>query len=1038
MGFNVKGAVQIPLSVFGGLCTQVTPINLPPGCSPDLADMIFQPGSVLSRPGMAQVLGTSLGAVTVTYAKSFTDNSGIVRNLYFDSGGNLWIENVTASPGTRTLIGTSTPGSYARSITAFGREFIAISDGLHGADVPLQYDGTNLDLVTQDGPGTPPTVANLALPSVSLTSLTRAANVVTAVTGGAHGLKVGYQALIAKVLAQPIGGFITNIRIANEENPGIATVTTSMPHGLASGMTVGISNVDAVGLGNPLSQLYRYGQVVTVITSAPHNLSVGTFVTIADCPGDQTFKGSFAVNFIANSTQFTYIQAGADATVAGANLTTLIVSWPLPNTATPTLFEVIEAPTATTFQIPLAYSNGSWNNGLLTIAWNGSFFVDSVPSSTTFTYKSIGPSITTLGGVGTVTPNGQIAPGTHQMQVLFQTRNGYVTKPSPPVSFFANGGQYLSVTNIPVGPPNVVARILAFTGAEGAFFFYIPVPAVSNGEQISTSTQVGDNTSTSVVLDFSDQTLFSGLAISKAGNRLANQIVLDSALGFGLFGDRLITWGQRNTVDNLLNMGFDGGSIGLQITGWTGSGLLTLGHFSEGVGAPHLSQSFYRDAYGAPIALPNVKYRARAWMSLSGCVVTISSASSGFSTTATLVRGPGGWGEAAFTLPTQNLLPSDLKLTLTSSGIVDHLSISYDARPFLINAMLGSYVNNPEAFDGVSGEFGVEDTRQVMGAAVIRGLLYVLTQDPAGRLHSIQANATTEPVGWESNAVAEVSGALSSFGITISQANDATEGGGEEWMAWASVSGPRIFNGQEPYKIGQEIQPSWSGDADRGFPGINIGAYLTIWALNDPTSKRVYFGLPLGMDATAPNKIYHMDYKGLSSAYEIAEATPMSVGGRGIMGQRENARKWGPWNYQTNGAALMYREAGGPLVPVFFTGNGFFPGSVAGGTGNVCTLTGIQDDTGNFDPYYFTYAFTGEEIEQGLGLGGQRKLLQYLQWATKGQGTLKVTIYPNTMSNPWPITFTGPLRTDPTYDDEWGAGQASGQRFFLKFEAIPA
>src|SRR5580658_10423653 len=106
-----------------------------------------------------------------------------------------------------------------------------------------------------------------------------------------------------------------------------------------------------------------------------------------------------------------------------------------------------------------------------------------------------------IGAQGTITPYGQAAPGQHQMQVIYLTRNGYTTAPSPPVKFIANGGQYLSVSNIPIGPPNVVARILAFTGAQGDYFFYIPVPAQSQGQVVSTATQINDNTTTSIVLD---------------------------------------------------------------------------------------------------------------------------------------------------------------------------------------------------------------------------------------------------------------------------------------------------------------------------------------------------------------------------------------------------------------------------------------------------------------------------------------------------------------------------------------------------------
>ena len=192
------------------------------------------------------------------------------------------------------------------------------------------------------------------------------------------------------------------------------------------------------------------------------------------------------------------------------------------------------------------------------------------PDQFTFTYQQYGPDATTA-SVGTVTPYGQAAPGIHQCAVAFLTRNGAITAYSPPVQFVANGGQYVSVSNIPIGPPNVVGRILLFTSAMGAYFYYIPVPAEVNGQVVSSATQINDNTSTSAFLDFSDTTLLSAIGVSIPGNDIAAQIVLDGALGFGYYASRLLTWGQRNVIQNLLNMGFDGGQLPnnpLPFSGW--------------------------------------------------------------------------------------------------------------------------------------------------------------------------------------------------------------------------------------------------------------------------------------------------------------------------------------------------------------------------------------------------------------------------------------------------------------------------------------
>src|ERR1700688_197197 len=102
MSFNATGSAQAPLSVFGGLVTEQAPVNLPEGLSPDCQDGVFAPGEVSSRPGFQRQL-SPLGSA-ITSAKSFlcpdpTSAHGTLQNLYLDAGGNLWVENVIASPG---------------------------------------------------------------------------------------------------------------------------------------------------------------------------------------------------------------------------------------------------------------------------------------------------------------------------------------------------------------------------------------------------------------------------------------------------------------------------------------------------------------------------------------------------------------------------------------------------------------------------------------------------------------------------------------------------------------------------------------------------------------------------------------------------------------------------------------------------------------------------------------------------------------------------------------------------------------------------
>src|SRR6185312_14349916 len=575
---------KIVINTLGGLCTEPSPTDVPAGLSPYNREMQYLPGSSSSRDGLHKVFATPMGNVTVTGGDSYIDPTGVIRNLYLDSAGNLWVENVTASPGTLTLLTTTTPGSYMKSMTANGRQYIAISDGLNGTDIPLQYDGANLDRFTQDGPGSPPTIANLALPAVAmvaggagvtigsvecdpagldpgsgyftqinaftsssiaglnvgdtvtvsgltggatamngtwgpvtaiypganslivitayippgtvfglggtistvgLITAIRQSNIVTVNTASAHHLQVGYRAQITGLSAFVVGSGVASIVINNEDAPGIATVTMNAVHGLLPGNQITLSGVGGVAVGGGISSIVCQGQIVTVTTASAHSLTPGSSVDIAGT-GTTLDTTAAIVLAVTSSTVFTYAYVSSDLTAATGTVT---LNWPIPNGPTPQYFEVLETPTSTSFQIQISYSDGTWTSGAVTFAWDGTFFVKTVISSTEFQYEQDGPEASTT-DVGTVTPSGQVSPGLKQVQVLFLTRNDYTTAPSPPATITANGGQYLSVSNIPIGPLNVIARILAFTGADGSYFFYIPTTPQVNGIVVGTQTQI--------------------------------------------------------------------------------------------------------------------------------------------------------------------------------------------------------------------------------------------------------------------------------------------------------------------------------------------------------------------------------------------------------------------------------------------------------------------------------------------------------------------------------------------------------------------
>jgi hypothetical protein len=559
------------------------------------------------------------------------------------------------------------------------------------------------------------------------------------------------------------------------------------------------------------------------------------------------------------------------------------------------------------------------------------------------------------------------------------------------------------------------------------------------------------------------------MGISKPGNDVESQIVLEGALGFGLYASRLITWGQRNRVDKFVNMSFDGGALPNALTfpaGWSDGApayppVLVAGHFGIGLrfdcaGGSLISQRAYQDAYGAPIVQANIKYKFRAWVKpssiSSGAIITVSLQNLAppynvysASVAASTMSLAGGWVEGTFNakLPVTDI-NSDLWLGVQchSAGspttmVVDELSLIYADNPYTDRVMYASYVDNPEAFDGVAGKFGSsKDQRKVMDISDIRDTGYFLTQDPGGRLHEFMDNGVTEPVGWAVRQVAANCGLLSAFGLTKSQADDSSASGGEEWFAWTSKISARLFGGDQPWEISREIQPDWLN--------INPAFQHLCWALNDPVKRTMYFGLALtGNPQGVANRVYSVNYVGLDSPFAIANAGPIRIGSSGKRVATDHSRKWTRWNsgVRLNGAALMSRGAG-DLQPVFFGGNGTMLNTGIPGTGQAYTLNPAKytdDDFGRLYPYYVTFMMPGDEKEEAKELAGFRKLLVFLMAyvSTPVRSILTATPYVDQLTTPWPVSASRDLALTPAADIELAGGQAVGNRIAVKFSVAP-
>ena len=165
---NAANGVSIPLSTFGGLSTELSPSDLPEGGSPDNQDVAYQPGSVLTRPGLSRLYVSEPEATAVVYEKTFSNLSGTVFNVKLYASGNLYCENFTANPGVWALVGTVPSGSFCKSVEAYGQLFMAFSDGFRGTDIVRKFNGTRFSRVSQGGPAGNPAFDEFILPSVAL------------------------------------------------------------------------------------------------------------------------------------------------------------------------------------------------------------------------------------------------------------------------------------------------------------------------------------------------------------------------------------------------------------------------------------------------------------------------------------------------------------------------------------------------------------------------------------------------------------------------------------------------------------------------------------------------------------------------------------------------------------------------------------------------------------------------------------------------------------------------------------------------------
>ncbi len=710
--------------------------------------------------------------------------------------------------------------------------------------------------------------------------------------------------------------------------------------------------------------------------------------------------------------------------------------------------------------------------------------------------NATGGTITVVGSAtGGTLP---IGAGTRQGVWIFITRNGLYTEPSPPVTYaVANGANYVQLSQIPIGPPNVIARLWATTqagqnGVPGANFYTTTVPTlftVGGVQYTSSSFLVPDNVSTTAKFTFSDYVLTQSDAIDIPGNNLFNLIEIGNPAVILQYKKRTFYIGCQNKIQNFLNMSFDGGydatsggasplplgwnvdaAYNVALEGFaqsTAASLLVSPVFGNSFYVVNnaattaaklgmITQSAYQDAWNEPILNPDgvpvpysfrITCRTPAATASGSIVVDLTNSSQGvYGTTLASVTIPLSSLTTTMATYTFSLVPSPGLATIPPGLLLRIWGENIPAGGnFEIDRIEMFDANHPVLTNVVWVSYADEPEQVDIQTGQLT--LNSSNENPVYGATIIQDQLSFK----KSTSLIEVEEAENyepAFWNTreTSQAGSGAVGPnafsqGADWDLSLHRTGINVFEGGKPAPISRELQAMQIGDSL--WDQINWNAAQTFWLTNDLRARRFYVGVAMN----TPN--FWLPNASAATPTQPNVILMCNYDGCPTPELLEDAAPVHVTMFGNLKAMDMRRkwsiwQIASPFAGICLDGSTsydtlFLCNGIASGKIYKLLASDIQmtDDGTPIAPLYTTSGQPGQEKAAQLGIGMGQKYVA--KWMANVQGSaaangLRIRMLPNTVSPTYPVTAPYIPPLTPTMQNNIEwRSEVRGQRIFIEF-----